>query len=142
MKVIGRDIWIGIWSFVLAIIAVTVWERRAGAPRARGLEIWWRFPKFVIGFFLASALITAVAASVSVDAFRDVLTPRVIGPIKTLRTWTFVLTFLSIGLTTRFRELGRFGWAPFWAFTIGVAVNLPLGYVLSVLLFREFWARI
>src|SRR6204780_413159 len=27
IKVIGRDIWIGIWSFVLAFIAVTVWER-------------------------------------------------------------------------------------------------------------------
>ena len=28
IKVIGRDVWIGIWSFVLALIAVTQWEKQ------------------------------------------------------------------------------------------------------------------
>src|SRR5262252_5341399 len=35
MKVIGRDVWIGIWAFVLAIVATTRWERgttAAGNP--------------------------------------------------------------------------------------------------------------
>ena len=27
MKVVGRDVWIGIWAFVLAIVATTRWER-------------------------------------------------------------------------------------------------------------------
>ncbi len=26
VKVVGRDIWIGIWAFVLAIVATTRWE--------------------------------------------------------------------------------------------------------------------
>ena len=26
MKVVGRDVWIGIWAFVLAIIATTRWD--------------------------------------------------------------------------------------------------------------------
>jgi uncharacterized integral membrane protein (TIGR00698 family) len=142
MKVIGRDIWIGIWSLALAIISVTVWERKQGGPRLGPSVIWARFPKFVIGFFLASALITTVAALVSQEVYRASLEPGVIAPIKTLRTWTFVFTFLSIGFTTRFRQLGRFGWAPFWAFTIGVLVNVPLGYLLSAVLFREFWSKI
>ena len=53
MKVIGRDIWIGIWCFVLSIVAVTVWEKREGGGSGERVGvgvIWERFPKFVIGF--------------------------------------------------------------------------------------------
>ena len=70
------------------------------------------------------------------------ITPRLIAPIKTLRTWTFVFTFLCIGLTTRFRELARFGMPPFWAFCVGVAVNVPLGFVLSTIVFRDYWIAV
>src|SRR6185312_15520524 len=37
MKVVGRDVWIGIWAFVLAIVATTRWEKgttAAGSPAA------------------------------------------------------------------------------------------------------------
>lgn len=30
MKVVGRDVWIGIWAFVLALVATTRWDRQAG----------------------------------------------------------------------------------------------------------------
>ena len=62
MKVVGRDVWIGIWAFVLAIIATTRWEVKEG-QRPQAIEIWWRFPKFVIGFVLASIFITLVATT-------------------------------------------------------------------------------
>ena len=35
-----------------------------------------------------------------------------------------------------------FGLKPFWAFTIGVAVNVPLGYFLSTVVFSRFWSNI
>ena len=140
MKVIGRDIWIGIWALALSIISVTYWERGAeAAGRTLGVGvIWARFPKFVIGFFLASVIMSIVVMASSADYAAD-LEPRLIAPIKTLRTWTFVFTFLCIGLTTRFRELAKFGMPPFWAFTVGVAINVPLGYFLSTVVFREYW---
>ncbi|MGD8869078.1 MAG: putative sulfate exporter family transporter, partial [Gemmatimonadales bacterium] len=48
MKVIGRDIWIGLWSFALAIISVVYWEKKSGGGASvTPAEIWWRFPKFV-----------------------------------------------------------------------------------------------
>ena len=147
MKVIGRDIWIGIWCFILSIVAVTVWERRAGGgsgARVSAGVIWERFPKFVLGFVAASILMTVTVKAYgaeSGDAF-SAIRRDLINPIKTLRTWTFVFTFLCIGLTTRFRELTRFGWQPFWAFTIGVAVNVPLGFFLSSVVFRNFWLQI
>jgi uncharacterized membrane protein YadS len=143
MKVIGRDIWIGIWAFVLSVVSVTVWERgAAGGGRALGPGvIWTRFPKFVIGFFVASVVMSVVVATApAADA--GTVASRLIAPIKTLRTWTFVFTFLCIGLTTRFRDLARFGMPPFWAFAIGVAINVPLGYFLSTVVFKDFWMAV
>ena len=31
MKVVGRDIWLGIWAFVMAIVATTMWETKGGS---------------------------------------------------------------------------------------------------------------
>jgi uncharacterized membrane protein YadS len=229
MKVIGRDIWIGIWCLILSIVSVTLWERGEGAGQRVGASVvWHRFPKFVIGFFAASVITSLVAASgpedhvgraptsgtfkgkagtieyaadfsdytppaalagrfghdaearvitfrgsmspeeyvalrdavdpaaadrddeiaalerleYEADWYQSTLTPDLISPIKRLRSWAFVLCFLGIGLSTRFAELATFGLRPFWAFTIGVLVNVPLGYVLSTIVFSSYWARI
>jgi uncharacterized integral membrane protein (TIGR00698 family) len=139
VKVIGRDIWIGIWAFLLALISVIYWERGENSARPSAGVIWERFPKFVLGFFVASAFISILSAVNSQDHYDEAIYPLLIKPIKTLRTWTFCLTFLCIGLTTRFRELTRFGAKPLWAFTIGVLVNVPLGYVLSEYVFGTYW---
>jgi uncharacterized membrane protein YadS len=142
MKVIGRDLWIGIWSIVFAAIATFVWEKgeTGHAPDAR--EVWWRFPKFVIGFFAASMLMSAFTGTFSTADFNSTVRPNVLAPLSSLRTWTFIFCFLSIGLTTRFRDLHVVGWKAFWSFTIGVAVNVILGFVLSVVVFGNYWANI
>jgi uncharacterized membrane protein YadS len=142
MKVIGRDLWIGIWSVVFAAIATFVWEKgqTGRAPDAR--EVWWRFPKFVIGFFAASLLMSAFTSGFSTADFNSTVRPNVLAPLVSLRTWTFIFCFLSIGLTTRFRDLHVVGWNAFWSFTIGVAVNVILGYFLSVIVFGSYWAGI
>jgi uncharacterized membrane protein YadS len=142
MKVIGRDLWIGIWSVVFAAIATFVWDKSANGYTPDAREIWWRFPKFVIGFFAASILMTAFTSGFSTADFTGTVRPNVIAPLVSLRTWVFIFCFLSIGLTTRFRELHAVGWKAFWAFTIGVAVNVVLGYILSVLVFGGYWSSI
>lgn len=143
MKVVGRDIWIGIWAFVLAIVATTRWDRDDGlAAQPRAGEIWARFPKFVIGFVLASAFITWVASGQSLADYRKVVTPELTGPITVLRTWAFIFCFFSIGLTTRFKSLSATGAKPFIAFTAGVVVNVVVGYVLSVHVFGHYWASL
>lgn len=219
MKVIGRDIWIGIWCLILAFVSVVRWEKGEGQKQnAVGAGIIWeRFPKFVIGFLAASiivsllgvpagylgkanwegkfkgkdykadfsqfqvppefadrlvvdpanktltfkgilagaelkalsakvtdpgqvAAISQLAASSSWGS--SVLAPNVIGPIKNLRTWAFVLCFLCIGLSSRFKEMFTFGMKPFWAFTIGVLVNVPLGIILSAFVFADYWMKV
>jgi uncharacterized integral membrane protein (TIGR00698 family) len=142
MKVVGRDVWIGIWAFVLAIIATTRWEANATGQKPDAAQIWQRFPKFVIGFILASALITFATTTYSLADYNKVVTPALVGPIKDLRTWAFIFCFLSIGLTTRFRELARAGSKPFIAFSAGVVVNVALGFVLSVYVFGDHWRNL
>ena len=140
IKVIGRDTWIGIWAVVLSFIAVTRWNDGPVTNKASLSEIWQRFPKFVVGFIVASAFITAVTIAVGHAAVTASVTPDLITPIKNLRIWAFTFTFLSIGLTTRFRELAGFGFRPFAAFTAGVAVNLVIGFVLSTIVFASYWS--
>lgn len=142
IKVVGRDAWIGIWAVALAIVATTRWEAQPGGSAPDAREIWRRFPKFVIGFFLASALVTLATAGYSLADYNKFATPGLIAPIKDLRSWAFSFCFLSIGLNTRFRDLAAAGRTPFAAFTIGVAVNLVLGYLLSVHLFGDHWATL
>jgi uncharacterized integral membrane protein (TIGR00698 family) len=142
MKVVGRDVWIGIWAFVLAIIATTRWEATAVGQRPNAAQIWWRFPKFVIGFVVASAFITWATAGYSLADYNKTVTPVLVAPVKDLRTWAFIFCFLSIGLTTRFRELASAGRKPFLAFSAGVAVNVVLGFILSAFVFASHWTNL
>ena len=141
MKVIGRDIWIGIWAFLFALIATTRWERKVGS-KPNPAEIWWRFPKFVLGFFVASVFITLVASGYSQADYNKIVKPDLVAPILNLRTWAFIFCFFSIGLTTRFRELATAGAKPFWAFTSGVFVNVIIGFVLSTVVFAGYWSSL
>ena len=142
MKVIGRDIWIGVWAFVLSLVATTRWERTGIQSRAGAAEIWRRFPKFVLGFLIASALVTLISRGYDYAAYKKELIPALVAPLQALRTWAFTFAFLSIGLTTRLREFAAVGARPFYAFTAGVVVNVALGFFLSTQIFGDFWNRL
>jgi uncharacterized membrane protein YadS len=139
MKVVGRDVWIGIWALALAFVATTRWERGTTAAGNPAAQVWLRFPKFVLGFLLASLLVTAIVSGYTLAEYDAKVTPGLIAPIRSLRTWAFIFCFLSIGLTTRFRELATSGARPQLAFAAGVVVNVLLGFVLSVWVFAEHW---
>ena len=142
MKVIGRDVWIGVWAFVLSLIATTRWERTGVQNKASVVEIWNRFPKFVLGFLVASAALTLVTRGFDYAAYKKDLVPALVAPLQAFRTWAFTFAFLSIGLTTRLREFAAIGARPLVAFTIGVLVNVILGFVLSTQVFAGFWNRL
>ena len=141
MKVVGRDMFIGIWCFIMALISVTRWEECETGQKPCVDEIWGRFPKFVIGFFVASLFLTLIIASSDAKTASSV-TAKVIAPITVLRSWSFIFTFLCIGLTTRFRDLTSVGWKPFLAFSAGVAINVPLGFVFSTIILNNFWQMV
>jgi uncharacterized integral membrane protein (TIGR00698 family) len=142
IKVVGRDVWIGIWAFVLAIIATTRWERTETGRKPDAGEIWWRFPKFVIGFLIASLIITLVVTNYSLADYNKTVVPALVAPIKDLRSWAFTFCFLSIGLTTRFRDLAGAGKRPFVAFSAGAIVNVIIGFILSAIVFAAHWENL
>jgi uncharacterized integral membrane protein (TIGR00698 family) len=141
MKVIGRDMWIGVWAFVLSIVASTRWQSTGIRSKPNAGEIWGRFPKFVLGFLIASAIVTVVSSGYSYADYKKVVQPSLVAPLQALRVWAFTFTFLAIGLTTRAREFFSVGAKPFYAFTAGVAVNVVLGFLLSTQVFVGFWTR-
>jgi uncharacterized membrane protein YadS len=142
IKVIGRDVWIGIWALVLSIVSVTRWERDGVGGRPDLAQVWWRFPKFVVGFLVASLLVTLAVRGIPYADYDRAVKPVLIAPLTALRTWAFTFSFLSIGLTTRLSDFAPAGGRPAIAFTAGVAVNLVLGFVLSVLVFGDYWASL
>ncbi|MGY9104961.1 MAG: YeiH family protein, partial [Alphaproteobacteria bacterium] len=105
VKVVGRDIWIGIWAIALALIATTRWDATGPSHKPQFGEVWWRFPKFVIGFFVASLFVTLLTSGYTLEEYESEVAPTLTGPIKDLRSWAFIFCFLSIGLTARVRGL-------------------------------------
>jgi uncharacterized integral membrane protein (TIGR00698 family) len=142
MKVIGRDMWIGVWAFVLSLIATTRWERTGVNGKANAGEIWGRFPKFVLGFLIASVVVTLISRGYDYAAYKKEVLPALVGPLQVFRTWAFTFAFLAIGLTTRLRQFASIGAKPFYAFSIGVIINVLLGFILSTQVFGDFWNRL
>ena len=142
MKVVGRDVWIGLWAVILAIVATTRWETSPGGAAPEASEIWRRFPKFVLGFFAASVFVTLASQGYGLAQFNKTVIPGLVAPLKDLRTWAFIFCFFSIGLTTRLRELASASARPLAAFTAGVAVNVLLGFALSAYVFSTYWTNL
>lgn len=97
----------------------------ASKGQAAGVEnkaafLWKKFPKFVLGFLLISAL-----ATVGVFAKPEITA------LGNLSRWAFLLTFAGVGLRTSFKDLSRQGVRPFLVGAIGeiVIAALTLGLV-------------
>jgi len=99
------DIFIGVWSFLLAYI----WTNHINVTgdKASAAEIWHRFPKFIIGFVLTFLIGLFFALGTSAATLQKV-TP-LIGEANNFRVIFFVLTFFSIGVLSNFRKLWQEG---------------------------------
>jgi uncharacterized membrane protein YadS len=99
------DVFIGIWSFVLAVIWCTKIELQAG-HRVRAVEIWQRFPKFILGYVLTFAILLGYCLS----GKGHLANAKVVTAGTDLfRVLFFVLTFFTIGVTTNFKKLWQEG---------------------------------
>ncbi len=107
------DVFIGVWAFILALIWVYRIDRRPGET-VRAVEIWQRFPKFVLGYALAFV----VMFSLSMALLPKDLSQRALqesAPYKALALVTrecdafrglfFAMTFFAIGLAAHFKKL-------------------------------------
>jgi uncharacterized membrane protein YadS len=132
-----QNILIGVVAFGVAVYWVTRVERAAGGARPGLIEIWHRFPKFILGFVAASVVFSWLAGS-SPDG------ERVVDTVlehtgSTLRSWFFCLAFVSIGLETNFRELAAYmkGGKPLVLYVVGQTFNLCLTLLMAWLMFEK-----
>lgn len=121
-----QNILIGFIAFFTALFFTTRVDNVSGQKVGAG-EIWRRFPKFIIGFFVASIvasfIIQPLAGSGEVKAINSVLSQY--------KNWAFVLAFTSIGLDTNFREIAKqmHGGKVLWLYVVGQLFNIALTFL-------------
>lgn len=127
---LSQNVLIGLAAFVLSIWW-TMRDRSEG-KEAKGPSlrvIWDRFPKFVIGFLLASLTFSFLLPMETVKDTTKTL--------KGLREMWFAAAFVCIGLETRLSDLATLGGArPALAFLAGQFINILWTLGLAWLLFR------
>jgi uncharacterized integral membrane protein (TIGR00698 family) len=126
----SQNILLGIAAFIISIY----WTYTKN-PNAQDADtkptlkvIWERFPKFVIGFMVASLVF-----SFFIDPG---VRTAVKAPLKNLQGLWFALAFTCIGLETNFKELASVdSRKPVYAFIIAQTFNVIITLVLAYLLF-------
>lgn len=120
-----QNILIGFIAFFVAIYFATHINKGSGEKVGAG-EIWTRFPKFIIGFFVASLIASFIIQPIfggdQVGVINKVL--------DQYKNWCFVLAFTSIGLDTRFKDIVKQmeGGKVLWLYIIGQTFNIILTF--------------
>ncbi len=130
-----QNILIGFIAFVIAIYWTSVIERDPSGNRPSLLDIWRRFPKFVLGFLGASLFFSLVVAPWFGEDVVDACTNRT----KALRGWLFALAFVSIGLESDFKRLARqvVGGKPIVLYLIGQSLNMVMTLAAAYVAFAD-----
>ena len=118
-----QNILIGFIAFFVAIFFATRVDKTPGAKVGAG-EIWNRFPKFIIGFFVASLVASFIVAPLAGGAEVKAIN----GVLDQYKNWCFVLAFTSIGLDTNFKALAKQmqGGKVLWLYVVGQLFNIAL----------------
>ncbi|MBD3166332.1 putative sulfate exporter family transporter [bacterium] len=121
-----QNVLIGVVAFFVALYWTTSVDRDPSGPKPNAMEIWYRFPKFVVGFVAASllfsfVLVPAMGQSVVENDIIKFAT-------KSLRGWLFCMAFVSIGLESNFKDLASqmVGGKPLILYITGQSFNVVL----------------
>ncbi len=143
-----QNVLIGLTAFCVAIYWVTKVDRVEGTD-VNLMEIWHRFPKFVLGFLAASVIYSYLSGQLGSEMSGALITDGAIKSLTSpLRNWCFTLSFAAIGLATNFRELAHYfkGGKPLILYVCGQSFNLCLtltmAYIMFYLVFPDITARI
>ena len=118
-----QNILIGFIAFAVAVFFATKVEKTGTASVGAG-EIWYRFPKFILGFFAASLVASFIIQPLAgADAVKSIN-----GVLDQYKNWAFVLAFTSIGLSTNFKDIIKQmqGGKVLWLYVIGQAFNIAI----------------
>jgi uncharacterized membrane protein YadS len=136
-----QNVLIGVVAFGVALYWCFKVDRVPGV-RVGKMEIWYRFPKFVLGFIVASIIFSVIYEVMGSDAGYTLVDQGVIrGFTKIFRGWFFCLAFVSIGLATNFRELAHYfkGGKPLILYICGQTFNLCLTLFMAWIMFYKIF---
>ena len=125
----AQNVLLGVAAFVISIY----WSFKGTNAdiRPSGSVLWERFPKFVIGFLLASLVFSFAFAPDVAKQLSGVAN-------KGAREILFSLAFVCIGLETDFRYIFKKENTKYiWTFLIAQTFNILLTLVVAYLLFKD-----
>ncbi len=129
-----QNILIGFIAFAVAVFFSTRVEGNSGKDgrKTGAAEIWYRLPKFILGFFAASL----AASFIALPAVGKETVSAINSVLDQYKNWAFVLAFTSIGLDTNFHELkDQFqGGKPLILYLAGQLFNIALTFLAVYLL--------
>ncbi len=129
---LSQNVLIGIAAFLISgWWALRDQKQNPDMPRPTTAVIWERFPKFVIGFVLASVVFSFLLDRPVVKTLDK--------PLKGLREFCFAIAFVSIGLETHLLDICKLGSGrPAAAFLCGQVLNVFWTLLLAWFLFSSF----
>ena len=131
-----QNVLIGFVAFFIALYLSTRSGSGNGTTSRPSLGIVWdKFPKFILGFVLASALFSILQSN-------DMLTLNTSGKImetslaKNFSTFFFSLSFVCIGMDTRLKDIiSRENRRVLWSFVGAQLFNIVVTLMLAWLMF-------
>lgn len=138
-----QNILIGIVAFCVAVYWVAKVEKTD--RKVPVLEIWWRFPKFVIGFVAVSIIFSSLYALLGDDVGYVIVEHGIIrNGTKLFRGWFFCLSFVAIGLECNFRKLKACfrGGKPLLLYLFGQSLQLVLSLLMAYFAFFVLFPEI
>lgn len=139
-----QNILIGVIAFGVAVYWVTSVDRDTDA-KPSVMEIWYRFPKFILGFLAASVVFSILYAMLGAAMGSMAIDDGVIKLTKTFRGWFFCLAFVCIGLESNLKDLwGEMGSTgmPLGLYMIGQTFNILLTLFVAWLAFGFFFTQV
>jgi uncharacterized integral membrane protein (TIGR00698 family) len=132
-----QNVLIGLVAFCVALYWVAVVERDPDGRRTNAMEIWYRFPKFVLGFIAASLLFSFIVIPALNGDIKLVESSYIKPVTKVLRGWFFCMAFIAIGLESNFRDLAARmeGGKPMVLYVVGQSFNLLLTLIVAYFAF-------
>jgi uncharacterized membrane protein YadS len=113
---------IGLVAFILALVFAGRDPENKVKPSVR--LIWDRFPKFVLGFVVASILFTLGI----IDGGKGTA-------LDALKNWAFTFAFVCMGLDLSIKEFKAMGWRPVAVFLIVTVFNTLLALGVAYVIF-------
>jgi uncharacterized integral membrane protein (TIGR00698 family) len=122
----SQNVLLGIAAFLIALY--WTYKGKEGQEKPTVKLIWDRFPKFVVGFVLASLIFSI---------FFSIEEAKIVGKItKGFSNSLFSIAFVCIGLETRFKEIfSRENRQPLKAFLTAQGVNIVFTLLIAYLIF-------